>query len=94
MVIRWEEPPRSTYGGPGKRKTIEAHELIAVQLRARPGQWALIMEGLPHSSIGSLISRGKLRAYAPAGTFEAVARTANGGQSIYARFVGEGGSDD
>lgn len=88
-VIRWEEPPSPTPGGPGKEKPVIAHELIAVQLRQRPGEWALIVEGYAHSSMGSLISRGKIRPYAPAGTYEAVARSVNGTHSIYARYVGE-----
>lgn len=87
-VIRWEDPPPSTHGGPGKGKAVIAHELIAVQLRARPGEWALIVEGYPHAALGSLISRGKIRPYAPAGTYEAVARTVDGAQRIYARYVG------
>jgi hypothetical protein len=88
-VIRWEEPPAPTPGGPGKAKPLIAHELIARQLRQRPGEWALIIEGFTHSSMGSLISRGKIRPYAPAGTYEAVARAISGAHNIYARYVGE-----
>lgn len=90
-VIRWEEPPPATYGGPGKGKPVVAHELIAIQLRRRPGVWALVLEGGSHASAASLISHGRIRPYAPAGSFEAVARTVNGMQSIYARYVGEQG---
>jgi len=88
-VIRWERPPASTPGGPGKAKPLIAHELIARQLRQRPGEWALIVEGLTHASMGSLISRGKIRPYAPAGSYEAVARAVNGANNIYARYMGD-----
>lgn len=92
MVIRWEEPPGATYGGPGKGKPIVAHDLIAFQLRSRPGEWALIVEGDPHGSLASTINKGRLRAYVPAGSFEAVRRTVDGGQNVYARYVGDGGA--
>lgn len=90
-IVRWEEPPPKTPGGPGKPKPLVAHELIAVQLRREPGRWALIVEGYAHSSMGSLISRGKIRAYEPAGSFEAVARVGDNGHNIYARFIGQEG---
>lgn len=35
------------------------------------------------------IRQAKLQAYAPAGTFEARARTVDGEHRVYARFVGE-----
>lgn len=91
-VIRWEEPPCSTPGGPGKSKPIIAHDLIAYQLRSRPGEWALVVEGAAHGALASTICRGGLRAYAPAGTFKAVSRTVGPGQNIYARYVGEDGA--
>lgn len=91
-IVRWEEPPESTYGGPGKPKPLVAHDLIAWQLRRDPGRWALIVEGGTHSSMGSLISRGKIRPYSPAGSFEAVVRTINGSYNVYARFIGQEGA--
>lgn len=87
-VIRWEDPPAAAPGRSGDHRKVIAHELIAIQLRARPGKWAVIVEGYPHASVASLITRGKVRAYAPAGTYEAVARTVGGAQHIYARYIG------
>lgn len=91
-VIHWEDPPRSTYGGPGKSKPVIAHDLIAHQLRSRPGEWALILEGVAHGALASNINQGAIRAYTPAGHFKAVARTVDRGQNVYARYVGEDGA--
>lgn len=91
-VIRWEEPPPPSPGGPGVTKQVIAHEFVAVQLRTRPGEWALIVDDYPHASVASLITRGKIRAYAPAGTYQAVARMVDGTQRIYARYVNAAGT--
>jgi hypothetical protein len=47
-VIRWEAPAASTRGTQTGKDPV-GHELIAVQLRRRPGDWALIheMQALP-----------------------------------------------
>jgi hypothetical protein len=90
-VIRWEEPPPAGSGNPDQRKPVLAHELIAVQLRRRPGDWALIHEQTSTPAIISEINHGKLRPYRPAGAYECVSRKAAGVFQIYARYVGDGG---
>jgi hypothetical protein len=64
------------------------HEVIAAQLRAHPGRWAK----LPDLNFGSAgdIKYGRLAAYRPSGSFEAVIRRG----AVYARHVGEDGEDE
>jgi hypothetical protein len=69
-VIRWEEPPAAGSGNPGLRKPVLAQELIAVQVRRRPGDWALIHEQSSNPAIISEINCGKLRPYRHAGGYE------------------------
>lgn len=87
-VIRWEAPP-----APGNRHgryaVAIAHELIASQLRRRPGEWALIAENPSGGKLTSDINAGTLRAYRPAGSFESTTRNNDGRPCVYARYVGE-----
>jgi hypothetical protein len=92
-VIRWEEPPPAGGGNPGQRKPVLAHELIAVQLRQRPGDWALIHEQSSNPAIISEINHGKLRPYRPAGAYESVSRKVTGVFQVYARYVGNDAQD-
>ena len=78
-------PPPVTIG---KRPKRPKHYAIARKLIENPGQWAIIMRdastAMPHQ-----IKNGGLKAFEPAGAFEAVART-NGKKNratIYARYV-------
>lgn len=88
-VIRWEDPPAAK--GPGLGA---AWGPVADALRARPGEWALIEEGAPATTTANHVSHGKIAAFRPPGSFEAVARSRGRdsiGQrqhDIYARFVG------
>ncbi|WP_328739905.1 hypothetical protein OHA91_22895 [Streptomyces erythrochromogenes] len=64
---------------------------IAAQLRDHPGKWAYIDSKGSRASAGSTayaIRTGKLRAYAPAGHYEAKARTVDGEFRVYARYCG------
>jgi hypothetical protein len=83
-IIRWEAPPPGSQRGRGHRVD---HDTIAVELRSRPGEWGL----LPASATGMAgqIRRGDIRAYRPAGTFEAVRRDDATGIKVWARYVGE-----
>lgn len=82
MALAWEEPPVN-------RSSTWLEE--ASQLRACPGQWAVICIK-PHSraavAMASHISNGNLAAFRPAGTFEATSRTVDGEARVYARYVG------
>lgn len=84
--LKWEEPPvRRTRQGSGK------HAGIAAQLRAKPGEWAIIDlfdESARAAAMAYVIKTAKLRAYAPAGAYEAKGRTVDGEHRVYARFVG------
>lgn len=83
MELKFVAPPEATRGG-GPRKSRE----IAEALRARPGEWALVAEGVG-PSIAHNIKHGSVSVYQPAGSFEAVSRKGKNGRSdIYARYVG------
>lgn len=87
--LRFEDPPKRAYR-PRKTK----HERIAEKLTNRPGQWALIDNYASVASVNSMaymVRNGKIKAYQPAGSFEAVARTADGKHRMWARYVGAGG---
>lgn len=76
--------------GTGKGRTM--HSLVAAQLRYRPGQWARIAVHSTASraaGCAASIRSGKLRAYLPAGSYEAAARTEDGVHAVFARYVGE-----
>lgn len=87
-IIRWEDPPPHGSGSPGRGKQAIGHELIAVQLRRKPGEWALIHELKAAPALATEINHGKLRPYQPAGSYEAVSRQVDGMFRVYARYVG------
>lgn len=83
MGVVWEDLPN--------RKTKHGWGEIAEELRANPGVWArvpTVPEG--HTATYCVyVKSARLRAFAPAGSFEAVTRN----KTMYVRYVGEGGSD-
>lgn len=87
-VIRWEDPPPTRAGARGEAKPVIGHELIAVQLRRKPGEWALIYEVRSAPALVTEINAGVLQAYRPAGAYEATSRLIDGIFRVYARFVG------
>lgn len=83
MTLKWENPePRRTKGN--------KWETIANELRAHPGQWAVVAENVS-ASITVQIKSGVYGSM-PRGEFEAVARGTHGNRAekIYARYVGDG----
>ena len=89
--IKWEVPPTAKgkyYGNVGK------YVAIANALRKRPLEWAIV-SGDTQGNLASLITKGKVKGFAPAGSFEAVSRV-NAGYAdrksvrctVYARFIG------
>ena len=87
-VIKWEAPPGSPV-----RLSNSSHLAIAAQLRARPGEWAHILSSGSSTSARTMaygIKAGNRRAWLPAGAFEAVSRTVEGENRVYARYVGSG----
>lgn len=88
--IHFENPPVRQQRTTKKSKS----EQIAAKLRKRPGEWARIgvyKSGASMSSTAYHVRHGNVAAYAPAGTFEAVGRTADGVHGVWARYIGEGG---
>lgn len=87
--IRFEEPPAKSASA-----TKTKHQKIVEKLVKRPGEWALIAAYTTPASMNSMayvIRRGGLKAYEPAGAFEAVARTTDGKHRVWARYVGRSG---
>lgn len=88
--IQWQEPPAAR----GKSYPKGVYVAIAEALRENPGQWAVVSEDA-QGNLASFINRGKVKGFAPAGSFEAVSRVNPGYTSrnnmratIYARFIG------
>jgi len=82
--------------GPPPAQRNTKHARIARELRAHPRVWGVVRrpDTLPRAaSAAQAIRDARLPAYAPAGSFEAVARTVTeGGRTehrVYARYVGE-----
>lgn len=91
-VLRWEEPPPAK--GNHRSGSIprgSKYDMIAVELIARPNEWAVIHEGWSRSSADNLairIRRGEISCFT-AGEFAAVVRTVSYQYRVYARYVGE-----
>lgn len=85
--LSWEDPPQ-----------VEAYirtdyERIARKLKARKGEWAKIQQhdsATTAATAAHLVRAARSRFFAPAGAFEAKARTVGGEHWVYARYVGEG----
>lgn len=81
----WEAPPAVTRNGRPDWTTIGA------ELRARPGEWAIVRvcERIAQSSnLAYTINRGLIGAM-PYGEFEARSRAFGTEHRVYARYVGE-----
>jgi hypothetical protein len=92
-VIRWENPPPHGNTGP-REKRPSKFQAAADAMRARCGDWALLVEGITTGNAGRItndIRNGKPYPFAPAGSFEARCVGPAGGTSskVYARYVGE-----
>lgn len=92
-VIRWENPPEHANKRPAR---APKYQKAADALRARPGEWAVIAEKRTTGSAGGLshnIRNGR-NPWLPAGAWEArVVGPAGGLGTVYARYVGEAGSE-
>lgn len=85
--LKWQDPPPNAAGRP----SLTDWRAVAAALRERPGEWALVVEGVSISTATN-IKKARLVAFAPAGSFEAVARNGSNKTKradIYARYVGE-----
>jgi hypothetical protein len=93
--VTWEAPPPSRSGKHGKSGE-GVHERIALTLKERPEEWALVRfyaNASTASSVASQIRTGTLGADAPRGSYEAASRTTGGRHAVYARYVGERKAD-
>jgi hypothetical protein len=90
-VIRWEDPPPAKAGPPSTGDfTRSRYDRVAEVLRANPGRWALIYDGSLKGRQGAAhqIRQGALRAFTPAGDFDATTRWQGDRLRIYARYLG------
>jgi len=91
--LNWETPPEKEFVTSGGAQVSEEWLQVAEVLAAHPQEWARIAsaEKLPQASaLAHRINKGRSRAFEPAGSYEAEARTdGNGGGLVWARFVGE-----
>jgi hypothetical protein len=82
MEIIREDPPAQSRSG--------KYDDVADQLADDIGSWYRIATGATTGTLATNINKGAMRAFQPAGSFEAVSRTQEDGVSIWARYVGEG----
>jgi hypothetical protein len=83
VTITWQDPPARQYN------PRIAHLQAAEQLKTKPALWAVVFTRRTVKQAQTAawsINTGGLKAFAPAGHFEAVAR----GRDVYARYLGEG----
>lgn len=84
--VTWEDPPRH-----GARSHEYDHHALAAKLRAKPNEWARIMKYATapiSASMAGTVRNARTQAWAPAGAYEAKARTVDGVHWVYARYVG------
>lgn len=94
----WEDPPKERAG---RGAATVDHAKVAAALRARPGVWGVVAE-YPNQNTSSSIAwhiKGarNIKAYSPAGSFEAMARSVDTIEDgvrvrhyrVYARYMGE-----
>lgn len=91
-VLRWEEPPATRRKGgypQGLSKSRWAD--VADDLRARPGEWALIAETAvaTNSGLATQIRMGQMVCFSPAGDFDAETRRKDGVRKVWAVYVGD-----
>lgn len=82
------------FDGPSHAVPKQAgRELFAAELRKHPGEWALLGRVGTMGSGGTLAwqirgARETMTAFAPAGAYEAEAKTLLGEHRVYVRYVG------
>lgn len=82
--IEWSEPPTARRG---KAAADQQYIAIADALKARPGQWAKIIDGSKDTSVVTKIKKGTLAAFEPEGAFDATGRRSEDGYiTVWARF--------
>ncbi len=80
VTVQWKDP------GTGWSKRFD-WDAIAAELRAHPGEWALVGTSAASHAVG--VKTGKVKALRPVGAFDACTRkNADGGRDLYVRYVG------
>jgi len=85
--MTWQEPPNPVRY---KRNSID-WATISDNLKANPGEWAVVAHDV-NPSVVTHIRKGRLKAFSPAGDFEASGQGRNDDgytKDLYVRFVGE-----
>lgn len=81
--IEWSNPPTARRG----KTTDPQYVAIAEALKARPGEWAKIIDGSKDTSVVTKIKKGSLAAFEPEGAFDATGRRSEDGYiTVWARF--------
>lgn len=94
QIVRWEDPPPpSGKGGRNPGTPSSRYTTVADELRARPGDWAVIerFAGRRNNGLATKVAMGAMLCFTPAGDFEARTRHRNGEVLVYARYLGDGG---
>lgn len=86
--MQFEDPP----GKYDARSKVD-HRAVAAELKARPGEWAIVRTGFPSkfaaATAASRIKAGHPVAYRPPGSFDALSRTVDSELRLYARYTGK-----
>jgi hypothetical protein len=89
--VKFVEPPPAKPRGGSNKGTGKWAE-IAKALKERPGEWALIGEGVSATLVSRINKATQTSAFDPAGAFQATGRNYDNSRcDIYARYVGENG---
>lgn len=86
-IAAWETPPQPGASRPTTRHEEFPWHEVAEALRARPGEWALLREGMDGRSTAYNVKHARFTPFRPEGAFDAVAR----GGRVYVRFIGTEG---
>jgi hypothetical protein len=83
-IVQWEAPPPRRWGA------VHDWQAIAKELKAWPGEWALVAVCASQTTAASTARYIRAGKYKPLSSgFEATARTVDGEARIYARYIGE-----
>lgn len=86
--MEWKDPPERARTGYRSGAWLEE----ATALKLNPGRWALIasyVESLNARNLATNISKARIKAFRPQGSFEGVSRTEDGKFNVYARYKEE-----
>lgn len=88
--MTWEEPPQKNTRG-SYASSLQGSD-IALQLKKKPGEWAMIAKkatAQQAAMLANYIRQARSSAWAPLGAYEAVSRKVDKEYRVYARFIGD-----